>query len=119
MVTTQLDLFEPVVGRITQPTTLPDMAGLPPAVNVDTSLAAADRIKKLPKTKFSEAALLKWLTERAGFGATDDESREYFGWDGDYERPRRWSLVKQGLNQKTALRRMTKDGNPAIVWKVV
>ena len=115
----QPDLFEPVVGRITQSTTLPDMAGLPPAVNVDTSLASADRIKKLPKTKFSEAAILKWLTERAGYGATDDEIKDFFGFDGDYERPRRWSLVKQGLIQKTALRRMTKDGNPAVVWKVL
>lgn len=111
----QPDLF----NTATQLTTLPDIAGEPPAQNVDTSLAAADRIKKLPKTKFSEAAILKWLTERAGYGATDDEIKDFFGFDGDYERPRRWSLVKQGLIQKTALRRMTKDGNPAVVWKVL
>ena len=111
----QPDLF----NTATQPPTLPDIAGEPPAQNVDTSIAAADRIKKLPKTKSSEAALLKWLTERGGFGATDDEIKEYFGWDGDYERPRRWSLVKQGLVYKSNLRRMTKDGNPAVVWKVL
>ena len=125
MNTTQPELFEihdvglhrehaPAV----QLTTPPDMAGQPPAQNVDTSLDAADRIKGLPKTKFSEAVLRQWLMERGGYGATDSEAQEHFSWDGDYERPRRWSLVKQGLVVKTALRRMTADGNPAVVWVV-
>jgi len=111
----QPDLF----NTATQLTTLPDIAGEPPAQNVDTSLAAADRIKKLPKTKFSEAVLHQWLTERAGYGSTDDEIKEYFGWSGDYERPRRWTLVKQGLVRQSNQRRKSRSGNPMVVWEIV
>ena len=130
-------VFEPVVGRITQltntnldhfieqvrkahsPDRLPDLAGQPPAQNVDTSIQAADSIRKLPKTKRDERLLLAMFKQRQGYGLTDDEIKELFNWDGDYERPRRWSLVKQGLVRKSELRRLTVDGNPAIVWVAV
>jgi hypothetical protein len=105
-----------VVGRITFGPD-PDWKPEPPAVPVETSLAAADRISKLPKTKRDEAALLDWLEFRGPYGATDDEIKAHFGWDGDYERPRRWRLVKNGLVCATESRRATRDGNPAIVWR--
>lgn len=126
---TQLDLFSgnapargeppalpPAVGRVVFGPA-PDWKPEPPAVPVETSLAAADRISKLPKTKRDEAALLDWLEGRGPYGATDDEIKARFGWDGDYERPRRWRLVKNGLVCKSnGPKRDTKDGNPAIVW---
>jgi len=125
--TTQTELFDfnptqhtvsitPVVGRITQ-LTPPDWAQEPPAVPVDTSLAAADRISKLPKTKRDEAALLAWMKARGEQGATDNEIQDHFEWDGDYERPRRWKLVKNDLVYASRDRRKTKDNNRAIVWK--
>jgi len=101
--------------------TLPDLIGEPPAMNVPTSIQSADRIKKLPKTKLAEAVLHRWLVERGQYGATDDEIQEHFGWDGDYERPRRWALMKRETNYiyRSELKRKTRDGNPAIVWKAV
>jgi len=98
---------------------LPDMRGQPPANRMDTSIAQADRIRELPKTKRDEAALLVWLTERSEQGATDDEIKTHFEWDGDYERPRRWQLVQQDKVRPSSLRRKTKDGNPATVWIVI
>ena len=60
-----------------------------------------------------------WLTERGLSGATDDEIKTNFGWDGDYERPRRWRLVQQDKVRPSSLRRKTRDGNPATVWIVM
>ena len=105
------------VGRITfAPHPLPDMRGQPPAQNVDTSISAADRIRDLPKTKRDQVALLAWLAECGEHGATDDEIKARFGWDGDYERPRRWTLGKKGLVIASGKTRKTEDGFPAIVW---
>ena len=107
------------VGRVVFEHPLPDMRGQPPANRMDTSIAQADRIRELPKTKRDEAALLVWLTERGLSGATDDEIKTNFGWDGDYERPRRWRLVQQDKVRPSSLRRKTRDGNPATVWIVM
>ena len=103
------------VGRIAF-APLPDMMGQPPAQNVPTSLAAADRVRDLPKTKRDEVLLSQWMEFRGCLGATDDEIKEHFGWDGDYERPRRWTLVKHKKVFASEKRRKTKDGNAAIVW---
>jgi len=95
---------------------LPDMLGQPPAQNVETSIAAADHIRDLPKTKRDQRALMEWLIEIGAHGATDDEIKQHFGWDGDYERPRRWTLCKHGMVIGSGKTRKTKDGFPAIVW---
>jgi len=119
----QLDLFTPRTqgqhhveepGRADHP--LPDLRGKPPASGTDTSIAQSDRIRGLPKTKRDEERLLIFLTERGEQGATDDEIKWKFGWDGDYERPRRWQLVQQKKVMPSSKRRKTKDGNPATVW---
>ena len=90
---------------------------LPPfARGSDTSEAAAIRIYGASKTKLDEAALSQWMEFRGTTGATDDEIQKHFNWDGDYERPRRWTLRKQGLIFKSEMKRKTKDGNPATVW---
>ena len=125
---TQLELFiQQQVGNVTREVpinhiyqmvkmVLPDMRGQPPAQNVPTSLAAADRVRDLPKTKRDEVLLSQWMEFRGCLGATDDEIKEHFGWDGDYERPRRWTLVKHKKVFASEKRRKTKDGNAAIVW---
>lgn len=128
---TQLSLFDQeqvgnlvrevpsTVERITFEHPLPDMRGQPPAMPVATSQDAADRIRDIPKTKKDQRALMEWLIQRSGEGATDDEIKDHFGWDGDYERPRRWTLCKHGLVVASGRTRKTKDGFPAIVWVAI
>lgn len=92
-------------------------SSLPPfAAGSETSREAAIRILRSSETTKNEAALSQWMEFRGRDGATDDEIKEHFGWDGDYERPRRWKLCKLGLIFKSEMKRKTKDGNPATVW---
>ena len=133
MTTTQQDLF---VGRITQLTNhvpdtkkkvmsakakkqLTDIFGYTPAVNVPTSIEAADRASKSSKTRVDALVLWHWLMERGEHGATDDEIITKFGWTGNYGRPRRWSLVRQHLVYRTHMKRKTRSGCPAYVWRAV
>ena len=94
--------------------TLFDAPRLPPHVAAPTSLAAAKSIAS--RTAQDEQRLLVALKRCGTVGMTDDEIREHFGWTGDYERPRRWSLVKQGLAIDSGFTRPTKSGREAVVW---
>ena len=89
---------------------------LPPHNATDTSTAAALAIRS--KTKEAEMELLTWLRYMSGTGGTDSEIQERFGWSGDFERPRRWRLAKDGMIQDSGRRRTTPSGKAAIVWVV-
>ena len=62
-----------------------------------------------------EARLLDFIRSRGDLGATDEEIREHFAWSGDYERPRRWALSKDGKLVDGGQRRNAK-GNLMTVW---
>jgi transcription initiation factor IIE alpha subunit len=51
-------------------------------------------------------------------GATDEEIEEALSISGNTVRPTRGSLVKDGFIVDSGLERLTKAGNPAIVWRV-
>jgi hypothetical protein len=96
-----------------------DDAKAAPSNWTDTSKAAAQRITRSSKTKIDESLLYEWLCDRMGRGATDDEIQEHFSWTGDYQRPRRWRLVKDGLVYRSTERRRTRSGSKAAVWVVM
>ena len=51
-------------------------------------------------------------------GATDEEIEEELSISGNTVRPTRGSLVKDGFIVDSGIVRLTKAGNPAIVWRV-
>jgi len=69
------------------------------------------------KSAQDEARLLEFIRGRGSEGATDEEIREHFGWSGDYERPRRWSLSRKGRLVVGGQRRNAKT-NLMTVWVV-
>jgi hypothetical protein len=71
---------------------------LPQAPNNDTdpSKQAARRIVRSSDTQKNLAALLVFIQNTGKFGATDQEIGAHFGWQGDYTRPRRLTLLKEG-----------------------
>jgi hypothetical protein len=125
---TQLNLFEQrnvtgrvsevVVGRITfAPPPLPDMLGQPPAVNVPTSLAAADAIK--PTADTLRRLVLDFLVLSGKYGATDEEMQLALGMPGNTQRPRRVELAHAGHIVMAPEMRRTRAGRLANVWRAV
>src|SRR5690242_14601157 len=86
------------------------------ASNDTTSREAGEQIEGDQRTILNERRLLAWLKESGG--ATDQECQEHFGWDGNYQRPRRHRLVRLKLVRDSGERRKT-GRVPCIVWKVV
>jgi hypothetical protein len=85
-----------------------------PHNGTDTSLLAAARLSG-SRSADDERGLLAYL--RKCGGATDAEIAAHFGWTGDYERPRRYSLVKRGYVEDSGLRRVFRDHGLAKVWR--
>lgn len=114
---TQLDLFGTALGVKLPPAgyVLPDLIAQPPSNGTDTSNAAADRIAAKSRTTRDEGRILAWL--RTTGGKTDDEIQKRFQFSGDYERPRRWSLVRAGLVEDSGDRRTLATGNTGKVWR--
>jgi len=50
----------------------------------------------MSRSKADEARLLIYIQDAGQYGRTDQEIAAHFGWQGDYVRPRRWTLLKEG-----------------------
>ena len=104
------------MGRITFGP-LPDMLGQPPAVNVPTSLAAADAIKADAATL--RRKLLDYIMEQGSRGATDDECQVALDMAGNTQRPRRVELFQAGKICMAPMMRNTRSGRKANVWRAI
>ena len=82
-----------------------------------TSKAAAKSltIHKVDKDRASLLIALKLFHD----GLTDDGLQEFTGLPGDSERPRRISLLKDGLIYDTGRKERTRSGKLAVVWRLV
>ena len=95
-----------------------------PAINRDvviiareaqqTSVQAAIKVK--PKTGKKRARVHAYLLGRA---STDEEIETALNMSGNTVRPTRGTLVKDGHVIDSGLRRLTRAGNEAIVWRCV
>ena len=79
-----------------------------------TSANAA--LRALPKSGSKRKRVYDFIN-RVG-GATDEEIEQALDISGNTVRPTRGSLVKDGFIVDSGLERLTKAGNPAIVWRV-
>lgn len=101
------------------PSLFPDVPVSAPHNKTDTSIAAAKKITSLSRTRRDENTLLQFFAKRGSHGATDWEIENAFGWNGSYERPRRWQLVKENLvESKPEKRRKNPSGNTMKVWTI-
>jgi hypothetical protein len=95
-----------------------------PAINRDvviiareaqqTSVQAAIKVK--PKTGKKRQRVHAYLLGRA---STDEEIEIALNMSGNTVRPTRGTLVKDGYVIDSGLRRLTRAGNEAIVWRCV
>ena len=100
--------------------TNPTLFDLPtvPHNHTETSIAAAKKLLKKCRTELDEEALFVWLQFRGSYGATDEEIQGEFSWTGDYSRPRRWKLVKDGRVEWLGAKRVNGNGNEMKCWTV-
>jgi len=91
----------------------------PPSVPVDTSEAAAEKIK--PDTKMLRGLVFGFILGRGSLGATDQEIQDALEVDGNTERPRRWELGRQPFFAiiNSGKKRKTHGSCNAIVWEAV
>jgi hypothetical protein len=89
-----------------------------PSVAKDTSELMAEIIESDSKTVRHEKELLRQFIADPD-GLTDEEIRLMFDWTSDYERPRRWSLEKQGFVYDTGTKRKNSKGNLMTIWRHV
>lgn len=83
-----------------------------------TSVEAADAIKN--KCVRARAAILEFVESMGKHGATDYEIQQKFGYSGDFERPRRWELVRKGhIYDSGSNRRHEGQRTSMIVWLAV
>lgn len=88
---------------------------LPFQSHSDTSLQAAiDYAAKAPNARQRVHSLL----ERVSEGLTDEEIQGYLNMSANTERPRRIELYQEGLVIDSGVRRSTRSGADAVVWKV-
>jgi hypothetical protein len=114
--TNQLEMFAPSIG----------LGGTfeRPAINREivviareakqTSVDAALKVK--PKTGKKRARVHAYLMGRP---ATDEEIETALNMSGNTVRPTRGTLVKDGHVIDSGIRRLTRAGNEAIVWRCV
>jgi hypothetical protein len=116
---TQLELFPGLPVRTLCPAPHPpirDLRGQPPAVNVRTSLAAADAIR--PCADVLRQKVLAYITEQGSHGATDEEVQDALGMGGNTQRPRRRELFQSGKIMLKPEMRPTRSGRQANVWVI-
>ena len=96
----------------------PTLFDLPtiPYSDSDTSLEQAKKLLKKAKSECDEEMLYLWLVLRGSYGATDEEIQREFKWTGDYQRPRRWRLCKDGRVEWLGAKRANSNGNQMKVW---
>ena len=82
-----------------------------------TSKAAAKALKP-GKVEEDRQLLLLALRTFSG-GLSDDGLQAYTGLPGDSERPRRISLLKDGLICDSGKKERTRSGKLAVVWRLV
>ena len=82
-----------------------------------TSKAAAKSItrSKVDKDRASLMIALALIPD----GLTDDGLQAFTGLPGDSERPRRISLLKDGLIYDSGRKERTRSGKLAVVWRIV
>ncbi len=96
---------------------LPYNAHPPFVQGSDTSLLAATQIQSSAKTL--RQVVLDYLKRLGYLGATDEEICEALDMAGNTVRPRRRELELSGQVRKTELRRKTRSGRLAVVWRTV
>ena len=62
--------------------------------------------------------MLRFLLDRADYGATDEEMQTATGMNPSTQRPRRCELVEMGKVMPSYLTRRTKSGRKAVVWVI-
>lgn len=110
---------------VTQPITLFEYAAsmsMPPHNGIDTSEAAANAVAG--KAEAIRQQVYQLIVDRGGL--TSDEIQSITGLDGNTVRPRLWELEgnplasgRQRLIYKSDIKRMTRSGKPARVYKAV
>lgn len=110
------DLF--VADAIAECIQLIEMSGkggvLPPhQSHSDTSRASA--VAEAPTSGMKVRTVLVGFAHSMS-GLTDEEGQERLQIDGNSYRPRRVTLMDQGLVYDTGFRRKTKANRPAVVW---
>lgn len=63
--------------------------------------------------------LMTYLDTVGGQGATDEEMQVRLGLNGNSQRPVRLGMVRAGWVKDSGRWRLTRAGNPAIVWTLV
>jgi len=100
-----------------------DQVNPPPSQPVETSEAAADKIKS--NVRNDRGKVYRVILSRGSRGATDQEIQEILGMDGNTQRPRRVeleaaNLIRRKRDEKGKLiKRRTKGGGTAQVWIIV
>jgi hypothetical protein len=86
----------------------------PPAGFRDTSVQAASLIER--RVAGIARTVLAYVSSCGTTGATDEQISQGTGIPENSARPRRLALVRAGFLRDSGQRRLTKGGNPAIVW---
>lgn len=81
----------------------------------ETSKRSAREIESAAETW--RGAVLRLLQSRPD-GCTDDEMQVILGMNPSTQRPRRIELVERNFVEDSGLRRPTRSGKPAVVWKI-
>lgn len=81
-----------------------------------TSKLAAESMKPFAGPQLMR--VFRFLESRSDRGATDEEQQDALSMSGNSQRPRRNRLVELGRVKDSDNMRMTRSGNPAIVWIV-
>lgn len=82
-----------------------------------TSKAAAKGLK--PSKVEQDRDLILYVLEGSSNGLTDDAIQEITDLSGDSERPRRISLLRDGLICDSGRKALTRSGKMAVVWRAV
>jgi hypothetical protein len=95
----------------------PDVDLPAPHNKTSTSAAASRQIRPISGSK--RMAVLRFITERADHGATDEEIQQALGMKVQTETPRRGELVKLKYVLNSGRTRPTTSGGSAFVWVAV
>ncbi len=93
---------------------IPDPAPFVP--HSATSREAADAIRESAPTL--KARVLAYIRECGERGSTDEEIQAALHMEGSTERPRRTSLVDDGVVRDSGKKRLTRSGRSACVWVI-
>jgi hypothetical protein len=87
-----------------------------PGDAAETQISSAMEIQ--PASGRERIRVLNVIAATEGRGATDEEIQILLQMNPSTERPRRVELVEKGWVEKTELRRRTRSGRSAVVWRL-